>query len=324
MVTNSSSTDYGASSVKSTHVPKHTAIWKKIVKFKVLYVMFLPVLVYFILLRYWPILLSFIVAFKDFKIGAGVFSSKWIALENFRAIFSDPDLLRVIGNTLEISVLRLVIGFLPPIILAIMFHDMAAGKFSKISQTLMYIPHFFSWVIIYGIVFAFFSTGTGFVNDVLQLFGVKRVDFLLSSNWFRPILIGSGLWKELGWGTIIYMAAMSTIDKEQFEAAKIDGAGPIRRIVHITFPSILPVISFVLCINLGFILYAGGEQILMFYNSAVYDVADVIDTWSYRVGLGTMRYGVGTAIGLFQSMIGLIIVLITNYLSKRFTGNGIW
>ena len=299
-------------------------VLKQIKKHKALYILFLPVLAYYVLVRYWPIVLSWVVAFKDLKMGAGVFNSKWVGLENFRIIFSDPDILKVIQNTLEISLLRLLIGFLPPILLAIMFHDMLFARFKQWCQTIMYIPHFFSWVIIYGIVFAFFSTGTGFVNNLLQVMGFDKVEFLMSSQWFRPLLIGSSLWKELGWGTIIYMAAMTSIDKEQFEAAKIDGAGPIKRIIHITFPSILPVISFVLCINLGFIMYAGGEQILMFYNSSVYDVADVIDTWVYRVGLGSMRFGVGTAVGLFQSFIGMLLVLVSNYFTKKYTGNGIW
>ena len=310
--------------VKTDGKQRSTLLWRRIVKHRALYLLFSPVLIYYILLRYWPIALSLIASFKDLKLGAGVFNSKWVGFGNFQMIFSDPDILRVLQNTLEISVLRLLVGFLPPILLAIMFHDMLLGRFKQWCQTVMYIPHFFSWVIIYGLVFAFFSTGSGFVNNLLQLFGMEKIEFFTSSQWFRPLLIGSAVWKELGWGTIIYMAAMTSIDKEQFEAAKIDGAGPIMRIVHITFPSILPVISFVLCINLGFILYAGGEQILMFYNSAVFDVADVIDTWVYRVGLGSMRYGVGIAVGLFQSVIGMILVLISNAASKKYTGNGIW
>ncbi len=298
--------------------------WGKIKQHGILYLLFAPVIAYYVLVRYWPIFLAWIAAFKDLKIGSGVFSSEWVGLENFRIVFTDAELLRVIKNTFEISILRLVIGFLPPIFLAIMFHDMVLVRFRKWCQTVMYIPHFFSWVIIYGLVFAFFSTGSGFINNILEMAGMQKVDFLVSSAWFRPILIGSNLWKGLGWGTIIYMAALTAIDKQQYEAAKIDGAGPIKRIIHITFPCILPVVSFVLCINLGFILYAGGEQILMFYNSSVYDVADVIDTWVYRIGLGSMRYGVGTAVGLFQSFIGMIVVIVSNYLSKRYTGNGIW
>ncbi len=305
-------------------VRNRKTLWKEIKRHRALYMLFLPVAAYYVLIRYWPIVLSWIAAFKDLKIGAGVFNSKWVGLENFQIIFSDPDILKVIQNTLEISLLRLLTGFLPPILLAIMFHDMLLRRFKQWCQTIMYIPHFFSWVIIYGLVFAFFSTGSGFVNNFLQFMGMEKIEFLMSSQWFRPLLIGSALWKELGWGTIIYMAAMTSIDKEQFEAAKIDGAGPVKRILYITLPSILPVISFVLCINLGFIMYAGGEQILMFYNSSVYDVADVIDTWVYRVGLGSMRFGIGTAVGLFQSFIGMLLVLVSNFLSKRYTGNGIW
>jgi putative aldouronate transport system permease protein len=289
-----------------------------------LYVMFLPVLVYYALFRYWPIVLSVIVAFKDLRVGGSVASAPWVGLDNFRTIFSDPDLLRVIRNTVEISSLRLGFGFLPPIILAIMFNDMISRRLKQFTQTLVYLPHFFSWVVVFGLVSALFSSQGGMANKIVQMLGQPSRGFLLDGNWFRAILIGSGIWKEMGWGTIIYLGALSTIDPQLYEVAAMDGAGPLQRIRYVTIPGILPVVTFVLCISLGSILFAGGEQIIMFYNRAVYGVADIIDTWVYREGLGRFQLSLGTAMGLFQSVIGMLLILGSNWVSKRLSGRGIW
>jgi len=297
---------------------------RRVAAHKTLYLLFLPVLLYYALIRYWPIGLAWIVAFKDLKLGAGVWGSKWIGLENFRIIFSDPQLVKVLRNTVEISLLRIVFGFVPPIVLAVMFHDLASRWFKKVTQTIVYIPHFFSWVIVYGIVFAMFSTGTGLINNVLEAIGFPRKEFLLDQDWFRPILIGSAIWKEIGWGTIIYLAALATVDPQLYEAAAIDGAGPLRRVYHITLPGLSSVIIFLICLQLGTVLYAGGEQILLFYNQAVLDKADVVDTWIYRESLGRMQFSIGTAMGLFQSFVGMILVLATNALSKKIAGRSIW
>ncbi|WP_217592812.1 sugar ABC transporter permease [Cohnella sp. GbtcB17] len=314
-----------APSVPAPEAPAaEVTLWRRIVRHRMLYLMFLPVAVYYIVFRYWPIGLAWIVAFKDLKLGMGVLDSAWVGLDNFRVMFEDPEIVNVLRNTVEISLLRIVVGFFPPIILAIMFHDLSSGRLKKWLQSAVYIPHFFSWVIIFGIVFAFFSTGTGFVNNVLEAMGLPRVEFFLSEGWFRPILIGSALWKEIGWSTIIYLAALSTIDAQLYEAARIDGAGPIRRIFAVTLPGILSVVTFVLCLSLGNILFAGGEQILLFYNKAVLDTADVIETWVYREGLSRLQFSVGTAVGLFQSLIGMVVILAGNTLAKRYTGRGIW
>ncbi|QHT60854.1 sugar ABC transporter permease [Paenibacillus lycopersici] len=305
-------------------VPAKRGLWRRIVEHRILYLMFLPVVVYYVIFRYWPIVLAWIVAFKDLQLGTGVFSSEWVGFANFRTLFEDPEIVDVMRNTVEISLLRIVVGFFPPIVLAIMFHDLSSRRLKKWLQSAVYIPHFFSWVIVYGIVFAFFSTGSGFVNNVLAWLGHDRYEFFLSESWFRPLLLGSALWKEIGWSTIIYLAALTTVDPQQYEAATIDGAGPIRRITAITLPSILPVMTFVLCISLGNILFAGGEQILLFYNKAVLDSADVIETWVYREGLSRLQFSIGTAVGVFQSIIGMIFILGSNFVAKKYTGRGIW
>ena len=205
-----------------------------------------------------------------------------------------------------------------------MLFDMTSNRFSRISQSILYIPHFFSWVVIYGIVMALFQTD-GYVNNIIVAMGGERTEFLLKSDYFLPLLIGSGLWKELGWSTIIYLAALTGISPELYEVARLDGAGPLQRIWHVTLPGIKSVVVFVLVINMGSILSAAGtEQILLFYGPSNYEVSDVIGTWVYRQGLGKVEYGLSSALAMFESTIGLIMVLISNSLARRFAGVGIW
>lgn len=298
--------------------------WKYIRRYYAIYLLLILPIAYLFIYRFYPILLQFLLSFKNYRILDGPWRSPWIGLDNFREIFSSPNIVNVFWNTLRISALRLVAGFLPPLFLAIMIFDLSSDKYRKISQTILYIPHFFSWVIIYAIVFALF-TKSGIINGYVEAFGGDPQDFLIQSSWFLPLLIGSGIWKELGWGTIIYMAALTNINAELFESAKIDGAGPVRRIRHISLPGILPVVVFILTISLGTIFTnTGTEQILLFYTPATYRVGDVIGTWIYRQGLGELKYSLGASVGLFQSTIGLLLVLITNKLSTKFAGVGIW
>lgn len=299
-------------------------LYQRIREHWVLYLLFIPILAYYVIFRYTPIFYSILIAFKDYKMKLGIFGSSFVGLKHFKEMLSNPDILRVLRNTVQISLLRILFGFAPPIILAIMFYDMRAKRFKRMSQTLVYIPHFFSWVIVYGVVWAFVSEGYGLINNIVKLLGGSSTNYLMSQKYFRSILIISAIWKEVGWGTIIYMAALSGIDQELFEAAIIDGAGPLKRIWYVSLPGILPVISFVMCINLGSILYAGGEQILTFYNSSVYEVADIVDTWIYRIGVGNLKISLGTAVGIFQSFFGMLTLIVANKLLRKFVGYGIW
>lgn len=298
-------------------------LYKRIKKHWILYALFSIIAAYYILFCYIPIGMGIMISFKDFRIGNTIASAEWAGLSNYKFILKDPYILKVIRNTAEISILRLGLGFLPPVVLAIMLFDITANKLKRVSQTIVYIPHFFSWVIVYGIVYAFFS-GAGFFNVVLVELGLDRINFLMSEKWFRPLLVGSAIWKELGWGTIIYLAALTSVNPELYESAYMDGAGPLRRIYHITIPSILPMISFVLTMSIGNILNVDFEQILLFYNSAVYDVADVIDTWVYRVGLGKMQYSIGSAVALMKAFVSMLLIIIANHSSRRLSGRGIW
>ena len=292
-------------------------------RFWFLYLLIVPILIYYGVMRYYPMFLQFVLAFKKYNLLGGVWGSDWVGWDNFTYIFAKDEFYQVLSNTVIISLLRLLFGFFPPIILAILLYDLQSTFIRRISQTILYIPHFFSWVVMYGLIFALFSN-TGLVNQIIQQFGGGVQNFLMAPEWFRPLIVSSAIWKEIGWGTIIYMAGLAMVDSTQYDAAKIDGAGPLRRIWHITLPGIRHVMVFLLTLSLGGVLSAGGEQILLFYNPATYSVGDIIDTYVYRQGLNELQYSMATAVSLFQSAIGLVLILVANAVSKRTTGTGIW
>ncbi|NLG24663.1 MAG: sugar ABC transporter permease [Clostridiales bacterium] len=279
---------------------------------------------YLIVYRYYPIIAQFAMSFSIYKLRGGIWGSPWVGWANFRELFHSSEFARIMTNTINISMLNLVAGFFPPILLAIMLFDVTSVRFNRISQSLLYLPHFFSWVVVYNLVLSLFSN-SGFINGMLEALGFARSDFLMQTGTFLPLLVGSALWKELGWGTIIYLAALTSIDTELFDVAKIDGAGPLQRIWYITLPGILPVVVFVLTLSLGRIFSAANtEQILLFYGPHNYSISDVIGTWVYRQGLGKLKFSLGAAVSMFQSIIGLILVLLSNAVAKRTAGVGIW
>ena len=296
---------------------------KLLKKYKGLYVILAVIMAYYLLFHYWPIVMGTILSFKDMRAGNTIWNAKWVGIENYVEIFNNPKFTQLLINTLTISLNRLFWGFWPPIILAIIVFDLSSSKFRRVCQTIMYIPHFFSWVIIFGIVFAFFS-GNGFINNIIKLFGGERIDFLTSESAFVPLIVGSQIWKSAGWGTILYFAALTNINMELFEACKIDGAGPIQRIKAVTLPALVPIILFNLIISVGNILNNDFEQILLFYNAAVYNVADIIDTWVYRMGLGKMQFSIGSAVGLLKAFVGFILIVITNGVAKKTSGRSLW
>lgn len=302
---------------------KRDSLLHRIKKYRLLWPIVIIAVVYYFIFQYIPIIWGFLISFKDMKVGSTIAGAEWVGLENYRYVLSDPVMLKLVKNTLTISVARLVCTFIPPIFLTIIIFDLRNSRFKKISQTLVYIPHFFSWVIIYGIVYAFFC-GTGLVNAVITSMGGSSVDFLTSSKAFVPMIVGSQIWKEAGWSTILYFAALTGVNPELYEAAKIDGAGPLSRIKAVTLPAMLPVITFSLIMAIGNILNNDFEQILMFYNASVYDVADIIDTWVYRVGLGRMQYGVGAAVSMMKAVVSLILILSSNAASKKISGRGMF
>lgn len=292
-------------------------------KYKALYLIMAVIVAYYIVFNYIPIIMGVIISFKDMKVGGTVMGAKWVGLDNYREIFENPQFLKLLVNTLRISLARLFWGFWPPIVLAIMIFDIMSARYKKFCQTIIYIPFFFSWVIIYGIVFSFFS-GQGLVNGIMDMIGVAKVDFLTSKDSFIPLLIGSQIWKGAGWGTILYFAALTSVSPDLFEACRIDGAGPIRRILTVTLPALMPVIVFNLIISLGGILGNDFEQLLLFSNAAVLDVADIIDTWVYRIGIGKLQYSLGAAVGLFKATIGFVLIVGANAFSRKVVDRSLW
>lgn len=278
---------------------------------------------YYAVFNYIPLIWGVIISLKDFKVGSTLMDAKWVGLQNYIDVIQNPEMKKLLINTLRISVARLIFTFIPPIILTLVIFDLKNVLFKRISQTIVYVPHFFSWVIIYGIVYAFFC-GTGFVNASLGMLGLPSYDFLTSKDAFVPLLVGSQVWKEAGWNTILYFAALTGVNPELFEAATLDGAGPIAKIRAICIPTMLSIITFSMIMALGNILNNDFEQILLYYNASVYEVADIIDTWVYRVGLGRMQYSIGAAVSMMKGFISMLLILGSNSLSKKLTGRGMF
>ena len=299
--------------------------FKGYLKYWDLSLMLLPVIAYFIIFKYIP-MGGIIIAFKDYKLGLGVSKSLWVGFNNYISAFDNPFFIRAIRNTLIISLLKLAVGFPAPIILALMLNEVRHSLFKRTVQTISYLPHFLSWVIMAGILSQLLSPNNGAINALLkQLFGLeKAIPFLIDDHYFRGTLVVSDVWKGVGWGSILYLATISSIDPTLYEAAICDGASRFQRVKYITLPSIMPTITIMLILNLGSILDAGFDQIFNLYSSAVYETGDIIDTYVYRVGLVDWNYKLSTAIGLFKNIIGFILVASANFLAKRISGNGIW
>lgn len=288
-----------------------------------LYLMLVPGVLFLLLFKYTP-MYGIVIAFKDFNIFDGLSASPWVGLEHFEKLFYSRDFARVFKNTLIISVYKIVFLFPLPILLAILMNEIRNMIFKRGIQTIVYLPHFLSWVIVSGLFLDLLSTNGGLINKLIVGLGGEPIAFFMNTDVFRSVLISSAGWKEVGWGMIIYLAAIAGIDPQLYEAAKIDGAGRFRQIWHITVPSLVPIIMLMFILRLGNILEAGTEQILVMYNSIVYEVADVIGTYVYRIGLGQQDYSFSTAVGLFDSVIGFFLIITGNYLSRKFLKRGIW
>lgn len=287
------------------------------------YSMIVPGLLFFIIFVYIPLCGS-IIAFQDYNIFNGVFHSKFVGLKHFENLFAYPEFYRVLKSTLIISLYQLVLGFPAPIILALLLNEVSKMLFKRIIQTVLYLPHFLSWVIVGGLFINLLSPRVGMINEVIKYFGGEPIFFVQESGYFRSIIVSSGIWKEVGWGTIIYLAALAGINPELYESAEMDGAGKFRQVFSITLPSILPTIAILFLLRIGSIMDTGFEQIYMFLNPLVYGVGEVFDTYIYRVGLLGAQFSATTAIGIFKSVVGFILIIGANQLSKKATGNSIY
>jgi putative aldouronate transport system permease protein len=292
-------------------------------KYSWLYIMMILPLAYFIVFQYIP-LWNAQIAFKDFKPLLGVWRSPFVGFSNFLTFFKSYYFEQLISNTLIISLLKLIVGIPSAIFLAVALYESCFLRFRALVQTVVYLPHFLSWVIMFGVLLMMLSPGEGLINDIIKSVGGKPITFLTSPDWFRIIVIGSDIWKETGWGTIIYLAALLGIDPTLYEAAAVDGASRLQRIWYISLPGILPVIAIITMLRLGHILNAGFNQIFILYSLPVYSVGDIIDTWVYRSGILDFQFSLATAVGLFKGVIGLILVVVANRLARRIAGSGIY
>jgi putative aldouronate transport system permease protein len=293
-----------------------------------LYIMLIPALTYIIVYKFFP-LLGLSIAFKNFSMFAGdgildsIIKSDWVGLKHFRKIFGSDEFFRVLSNTLIISGYKLIFLFPYPIILALLLNEFRFMAFKKTIQTSIYLPHFLSWVVVYGIFFQLLGND-GLLNNAIASLGGEKVSFFMNQKIFRGLLVFTEGWKDGGWDTIVYAAAITGIDPALYEAATLDGAKRLQKMRYITLPSILPVVSLMLIMRLGKILHSGYEQVLVMYNPTVYDVADILQTYVYRMGLGRMNFSLATAVGLFESVVAFILVTSSNAASKKLLGKSIW
>ncbi|QGG58618.1 ABC transporter permease subunit [Paenibacillus sp. B01] len=288
-----------------------------------LYLLLLPGLLLVLVFKYMP-MYGVIIAFQEYNIYKGITGSEWVGFDQFTRLFNSPDFTEILGNTIIISVYKLIASFTLPIILALLLNELRSKLFKRFAQSVVYLPHFISWVIFSGILITFLNPVDGLVNLILQRFGVMPIDFLGDVRYFRSILVISDIYKEVGWGTIIYLAAIAGVSADLYEAARIDGANKLKQTWHVTLPAIRPVILILVILSLANILEAGFQQIFLLYNPLVYDVADIIDTYVYRVGIQEANYSYATAAGLFKSAVAMTLILTVNTIVKKSGQEGLW
>lgn len=290
------------------------------------YYLMLPGLIYFLIFKYLP-MIGISISFLEINpfIGLqGIIQGKWIGFKNFEKFFSSYFFGNIVANTFIISGLKLLFTFPTTIALALLINELVNVLFKRVVQTISYLPHFISWVVVAGLAFKLFATSGGLVNHVIEWFGGESLGFLGDPRYFRSVLIATHVWKEIGWGTIIILAALAGVNPELYESAIIDGANKWQQVIRITLPSIAMVISILLIFNIGNLINAGFEQVLLLYNPLVYDVSDIIDTYVYREGLQQLNFSYAAAVGVFKSVTALAMVVIANFTAKRLEQEGLW
>ncbi|CAG7652499.1 ABC transporter permease [Paenibacillus allorhizosphaerae] len=304
--------------------PKRSKMLQRLRKDKYLFLLALPGLLYFLVYKYIP-MLGTVIAFQEYSPFMGFAGSPWVGLKHFSTIFSEPEIIRVLWNTIVISFLQIAFAFPAPIVLALMLNEVRIEIYKRIIQTIVYMPHFLSWVVVVGI-FVIFMRGEGLINNFLEVvFGIdKPVPFLTDQSLFRPLIIMQVLWKEVGWGTILFLAALAGINPDLYEASVMDGAGRWRRIWHISLPGIRSTIVILLILRLGHVLDSGFEHIFLMQNSFNKEISNVLDTYVYYKGIEQSNYSFATAVGLFKGIVGLVLVAGANKLAKRFGEEGVY
>lgn len=293
-----------------------------------MYLMLIPGLFFLFIYKFAP-LYGILIAFKDYNIFAGsnpidaIAKSPWVGFSNFERLFKSSEFIKVLVNTLIINGMKILFLFPIPIICAILLNEIRNKAFRKLSQTAIYVPYFFSWVVVFGIFYSLFGS-YGVVNNVIAALGHARIKFFTDTGIFRWLLVFTEGWKEIGYNTVIYLAAITGIDIALYEAASVDGANKWKQIWHVTMPGLLPTIVLMFILKVGYILDTGFEQVLVFYNPAVYDVADIIQTYVYRLGMGQMDFPLSTALGLFNSVVAFVLIVSANMISKKLIHRSIW
>ena len=297
--------------------------WSRVRRMRLLYLSMLPALLLLLVFNYLP-MYGIVIAFKNFQASRGILGSPWNNFENFEFLFGSFQFQRVMRNTVIISLQRIVFGFPAPILLALIINEFANSWWKKGIQSITYLPHFISWVVMAGILVEILSPQRGVIGYLYTVLGRDAPLLLTNVSVFRPILIATDVWKEMGWGSVIYLAAISSIDPTMYDVARIDGAGRVRQATAITLPSLLPVITILFILRLSYILDAGFEQVFNLYNPLVYEVADIIDTYVYRVGILSQEFEFATAAGLFKNVVGVALIVLVNAVIRRFSDHGIW
>ncbi|OXM87636.1 ABC transporter permease [Paenibacillus rigui] len=308
---------------KKSKVLQRSALAKDLIRDKWMYLMLLPGIVYFIIFKYVP-MYGILMAFQDYKPFLGIMNSPWVGIKHFERFFSEPQFWDLFRNTVLLAVYNLVFFFPLPIVLALMLNEVRNDKFKGFVQTLVYIPHFVSWVVVVGIFYILLTTEGGILNELLYTITGTKIAFLLEPEWFRTMIVSQSIWKEVGWGTIIFLAALSGVDLQLYEAARMDGAGRWRQLWHITLPAIRGTIVILLILRLGNFLDSGFEHIFLMLTPTNREVGEVFDTYVYVKGLTQSQFSYSAAVGLFKSAVGLILVLGSNWLAKRFGQEGVY
>lgn len=295
---------------------KKRSILREIGRYRYIYILLIPGLIYFFVFKYMP-MYGVILAFKDYSPSQGILGSDWVGLEHFRSLMIEPEFKTAFLNTLIISFMKILIGFPFPIILSLLINELRMRKLKRTLQTVYTFGHFLSWVVVAGIAQNLLSSN-GAINNLLTAVGAEKIDFLTNKSIFRWLLVFSDIWKESGWSTILYLAAIMGIDTSLYEAATVDGANRFQKMVHITWPGIAPTVIVLLTLAVGNIMEAGFQQVFTMYNPAVYSVADILDTYVYRITFQRASdFGFSTAVGLFKGVINMILLLTANFISKR-------
>lgn len=296
---------------------------RRIMRNKYIYLMILPGVLYFLIFKYIP-MFGLVISFQDYLPFKGIAGSDWVGFKHFDRLFSDPEFWNIFKNTVLVFLVNVTFYFPVPIVLSLMLNEVASAFFKRIVQTLVYIPHFLSWVIIVSISFVMFTVDGGIINEAITFFGFEPVNFLMSSKWFYPLYMFQVIWREAGWGTIVYLAAMAAIDPGLYEAARMDGATRFRQIWHITLPGIRSVIIVMLILKVGSVLDTSFEHIYLLLNSMNKDVAEILDTFVFTAGLKQGQFSFSTAVGLFKSVVSFILVIGSNWLAKKFGEEGVY